>query len=95
MSDLSDRRSGPDDDLADDCFRRPVGADEPPSAAVVDAIAALRDRAADQLTPLYDSIDPDALDEVLASGAAAVVVFSYEEYTVRARPRAVSVSRGA
>lgn len=40
--------------------------DDPLSAAVVDVVAAVTDREPEELPPLYDVVEPDALDAVLA-----------------------------
>lgn len=70
--------------------------DEPPSKAVVEAVAAVTGRAAapdgttgsepkaDALTPLYETLDPDALDALLtaddAREANCSVTFTYDDY---------------
>lgn len=66
--------------------------DQSPSEAVVTAVAEASGRAvtagdgADALDPLYDAIDPDALDTLFATDAdgagATAVEFVYEGYEV-------------
>lgn len=54
------------------------------SQAVIDAVAAAEDTRPTELTPpLYDVVDPEALDRVFA-GRASVgkVVFNYNSYEV-------------
>lgn len=66
-----------------------IGSDEPPSLAVVRAVAAATgrdqvdsDAGADALAPLAETIDPEALDALFESrrdrpGAAPLVEFGY------------------
>ncbi|MFB6164739.1 MAG: HalOD1 output domain-containing protein [Haloarculaceae archaeon] len=59
-----------------------------PSEAVVRAVAAVSDRRPDALEPLYDAVDPDALDALCASTPddtardALTVEFRYGGYDV-------------
>lgn len=65
--------------------------DEPgerlPSAAVVDAVTAETGAAVEELPPLYDAVDADALDALLGDGQASAsrrirVEFDYAGYHV-------------
>lgn len=59
------------------------------SFLVVVAVAAVEGTDPERLPPLYDSVDPDALDAVLdtaGDGAGMNVSFEYEGYEVRTRP---------
>ena len=47
--------------------RYDVGADEPPSLALVRVVAALANEAPTAIEPLYELVDLDALDRLLAS----------------------------
>ena len=71
-----------------------------PSTAVVETVAAATGRNAIDLDPLYEAVNPDALDAVVTSsadgiGAGAEVWFTYDrcrvtvgaDGTVRAVPR--------
>lgn len=51
---------------------------ERPSMRVVRAVAAANDADPIALAPLYDVIDPDALDRLFAADAAGSVQFVYE-----------------
>jgi translation initiation factor 2B subunit (eIF-2B alpha/beta/delta family) len=54
-----------------------------PSVAVIETVAKLED--SDELditTPLYDYINPDALDRLLTENPAASVSFEYDSYQV-------------
>lgn len=60
---------------------------QPPSEAVVAAVAAAENVAQTDLPPLFDSIDPDALDSLFESGPLAerstgTVSFSYAGHEV-------------
>jgi len=47
---------------------------ESPSVAVTEALAAVRHCDATELEPLYRSVDPDALDRLVASGSTELCV---------------------
>ncbi|SIR65578.1 HalOD1 output domain-containing protein [Natronorubrum thiooxidans] len=54
-----------------------------PSMAVVDLVAAVTDTDPLALAPLYDAIDPDALDSLCTPDACvSSLEFEYEGYTV-------------
>lgn len=55
---------------------------ESPSLRVIETIAAVTD--ADPLTmpPLYDTVDPDALDTVLDADGTIEIVFEYDGHAV-------------
>lgn len=58
---------------------------EAPTTAIITTVAALADVPADELPPLYDSIDPDALDALFDSSSDRSdlrLSFSYFEYDV-------------
>lgn len=61
--------------------------ERPPSAAVVDAVTAETDAAVEELPPLYDAVDADALDALLGDDRASAsrgirVEFDYAGYHV-------------
>lgn len=62
--------------------------DGPPSQAVVDAVATAEERDPIELSPLYDSIDTDALDALLEDPQGIDVTFRYEGYTIVIRENA-------
>jgi hypothetical protein len=85
-----------------------IGPEEAPSEAVVAAVAAMTDRptapggtpastSGDPLPPLFESINPDALDAVLDAPAVGSgdpeVTFSYCDHSVRVGDDFVTVSR--
>lgn len=59
--------------------------DRQPSEAVVDVIAAIRDVEPAKLSPLYQTVDPDALDSLCTNeslGAEPTIRFTYEGLVV-------------
>lgn len=80
--------------------------DEPPSQAVVSAVAEATGRpvlpnahatddGADALPPLFETVDPDALDTLVTTkntdGDIALVTFTYGDYTVTVDKQRVTV----
>jgi len=60
--------------------------DRPPSTVIVDAVSERADTAVTELPPLYDVVDPDALDALFAgSETFGVVTFEYAGYDVTVR----------
>ena len=58
---------------------------EPPSVAVVEAVAAATDRTPTELPLLQNTLDPDALNALLTRGAASVTIsFQYAGVIVSA-----------
>lgn len=51
--------------------------DRPPSAVIVSAVAALTDRRPESCPPLYDVVDPEALDALFADRHGGEVRFEY------------------
>jgi hypothetical protein len=49
-----------------------------PSVTIVEAVAAATDRTPENLPPLQDRIDPDALDSLITRGEPARVAISFE-----------------
>lgn len=60
----------------------------PPSDAVVRAVADLADADLVDLPPLYEAVDPDALDALFRGRPAGCVAFDYAGYTVTLRENA-------
>lgn len=58
---------------------------------VVDVVAAARGVDPMELDPLYDVIDPDALDAVLARDTDVEVAFEYADCLVVVRPDSITV----
>lgn len=96
------------DDTQKTEYRYERDPDERPSEAIVKAVAAVTGRAsvpdgttgsepeAGALTPLYETLDPDALD-ALAIGddsreANCSVTFTYDDYAVTVRDRTITVA---
>lgn len=68
----------------DGLFETDIG-DRKPSEAVVDAVAAIADTEPAKLSPLYRTVDPEALDALCRNpGASAqpTVQFNYEGFVV-------------
>lgn len=102
-SSTSSRGSG---EAAGDEYRYERAPGERPSEAVVAAVADAAGRpvvprggadsedGADALSPLYEQLDPDALDALVASDdrtTDCTVTFTYGDYTVTVRERSVTV----
>lgn len=49
----------------------------PPSERVIDAVAETTERDPTELPPLYDTLDPDALDALLRTGFDGTVSFTF------------------
>jgi len=66
------------------------------SVAIIREIASIEGVAPEELEPLYDAIDTDALDELVRSADSqhVTVEFEYGEYTVRVEgPEEITVLR--
>lgn len=76
------------------CFEWPT--DRAPSTAVVTAVAAVEDAAPTDLPPLYESIDPQALDRLVASAAGAELrlAFEYAGYQVTVHADGIDLHPG-
>jgi len=71
----------------------PVTADtDSISMRVVDAIASERNCAPTDIEPLANSIDPEALDEILESAGGTAVSFDHAGYTVQASTKGTHTS---
>lgn len=60
----------------------------PPSKTIVRAVADVDDVDPTELPPLYEAIDPDALDAVFRGRSDGSVTFDYSGYTVTVRENA-------
>lgn len=60
-------------------------ADSSLSEAVVQAVGEVDDTDPVDLPPLYDQIDPDALENLFRDVSNGVVAFDYHDYTVLVR----------
>lgn len=64
-----------------------VAPKHPPSTAIVEAVLELEGKEPEEVTPLYDVLDPDALDSLFDErgerGASLCVSFVYEGYSVQ------------
>jgi hypothetical protein len=56
--------------------------DDAASTAIVDVVASVENVPARMLEPLYDTIDPDALDALVAGENPVEISFEYEGHTV-------------
>lgn len=68
-----------------------------PSTTIIDVIAALEDVDAVALpraleTTLFDHVDPEALDTLLATSGSIEISFAFDGYTVRIDESALVVS---
>ena len=50
--------------------------------AIVHAAGAVRNETPVELEPLYDAVDPDALERLVASDGSVAVTFEYADLTV-------------
>lgn len=62
-----------------------------PIHAVVEALCAARNERHDELEPLQEFIDTDALAKLIRSNEDARIVFDYKGQTVTVRPDSVTV----
>lgn len=65
--------------------------DERPSVAVIRAITNLTDDELTEIPPLFESVDPEALDLVCSSDDAQIE-FDYHGYRIRVAETTVSLS---
>ncbi|RKD89125.1 HalOD1 output domain-containing protein [Halopiger aswanensis] len=69
-----------------------IDTDESASIAVVRAIAAYTERRPEELEPLYEVIDPEALTKVIANSNAGVrVEFEYSGFAVSIDAESVTI----
>lgn len=71
--------------VLDDMIHEAEIGDRRPSEAVVDVTAALLDNEPTDMTPLYRTLDPEALDRLCTNadpGASPTVTFNYEGFVV-------------
>lgn len=81
----------------DDEYTYELRPEEPPSDAVVTSVAALTDRSPFEMDPLAETIDPDAVNDLLdPSGGSAPPVrlrFTYCGCQVVATPEKIRISQ--
>ena len=88
MTDASDRSLGEDASHVEDGAIRAQyeWPSTPPSTAVVETVAIASNREPMALEPLYESLDPDALNTIVRSnGSPSTVAFSFAGYRVTVR----------
>ena len=69
--------------MGDNVVTQEMGSYETPTTTVVNAVAETKGIDATELEPLYESIDTDALNELLDSPKSQIdVTFKYGEYLV-------------
>ena len=56
--------------------------EDPTGRVVVDAVAAVSNTAVEDLTPIFEVVDPDALDALFTQSSTGRVTFAYEGYGV-------------
>lgn len=98
--------TGADAEKRERAFQYERAADEPPSRAVLAAVAEATERPVvphhttdpegpSALPPLYEAIDPDALDALVASAGMGdrqfQLTFTYDAYRVTVRRRTVTI----
>lgn len=59
-----------------------IDKNERASIAVLRAVAAHSDTPILDLEPLYDSIDPEALDSLIENGSETYIHFDYQDFSV-------------
>lgn len=52
------------------------------STAIITSVAAVSNSPPEELPPLYEAIDPEALQSLLQPASDGLVAFHYHEYTV-------------
>lgn len=91
MSSDDDAEYGVEYDSATETYRSNYDGDLfPPSTAVVLALATITGRGVEELTPLQESVDPDALDEIFRSRRRrstddTTLTFTYADHEVTVR----------
>lgn len=71
------------EDLQGEYHSSSIEPDEPPCNAVINAVAALSGNEPHGLEPLYDAVDPDALDALVSKSSSSVYIqFTYAGYEV-------------
>lgn len=76
-------------------YTRQIQQDESASIAVVRTIATLRNSPADEIEPLADWLDPDALNEIIAHSEEATIKFEYAGLSVSVDRELVAVQDAA
>lgn len=66
-------------------FQVEVDRDEQPSEAVIRSVSTVSGKEPTSLTPLYDFLDPDALDELVKNSDRVTVQFEFDGYLVTVR----------
>lgn len=61
---------------------RQIDTSDYPSQVVINTVAAYSNTPVLDLEPLYNTIDPEALDRVVKKGSDACVAFEYQDYSV-------------
>lgn len=69
----------------DEDFRTPIGDEETATTALVRAIAAIENRDVTEIGPLFEGVDPEALDALCRNDPAVRVAFSTDGYYVIVR----------
>ncbi|MGM0397442.1 MAG: HalOD1 output domain-containing protein [Halobacteriota archaeon] len=62
-----------------------------PVHAIVEALCVARDESYDELPPLHEYIDTDALNSLLRTDTDASVIFDYQGHTITVRTDSVTV----
>lgn len=85
MNDRNDAPNGRSSDRGDAYRAHHDWTETTPSRAVIDALATVLECDPTDVGPLYDALDPDALDELLSRDAdtGIVVAFTVEGFRVR------------
>lgn len=67
---------------ADDLFKFEIHRDEQPSEAVIRSVATATGKDPTSLDPLYESVDPDALDTLLTESDRIAVELEFDAHSV-------------
>lgn len=70
-----------------------IDENERPSMAVVRAISAVANTPSEELEPLHETVDPDALDTVFEADNEMYVAFQYDKYQVEIDDDEVKIER--
>jgi len=62
-----------------------ISDDSPVDTRIIEAVAALTDTQPPEMTPFYDSVDPDAFDTLFGDGSGECCRFTYDGTPIQIR----------
>lgn len=73
--------------------RRSIDGDKPLSLAVIECVSEVDDGDSETQPPLYEAIDPEALNNLFREQNTGEVTFTYLDYEITVTNNAVTTSR--